>query len=110
MIKHILLFAALIFGFTQAEIQAQCEADHTVYLTDFVFTPSALPITVGESVAFINAEGNHNVDGTNEDNPESFFLESLEGNIDGVCMVSSRSIPPEITNTHLPSACNQIWE
>lgn len=86
MIKHILLFAALIFGFTQTEIQAQCEADHTVYLTDFVFTPSALPITVGESVAFINAEGNHNVDGTNEDNPESFFLESLEGNIDGVCM------------------------
>ena len=26
------------------------------------------------------------MDGTNEDNPESFFLESLEGNIDGVCM------------------------
>tara|TARA_X000000950_G_scaffold93752_1_gene118018 strand:- start:1358 stop:3580 length:2223 start_codon:yes stop_codon:yes gene_type:complete len=66
--------------------QAQCEADATVYLTDFLFTPSEFTISVGQTVAFVNAEGTHNVDGTAESNPVSFFLEETEGNIDGVCM------------------------
>jgi transforming growth factor-beta-induced protein len=66
--------------------QAQCEADATVYLTDFLFTPSEFTISVGQTVAFVNAEGTHNVDGTGESNPVSFFLEETEGNIDGVCM------------------------
>ena len=66
--------------------QAQCEADTTVYLTDFMFTPNEITIAVGQSVAFVNAEGTHNVDGTTESNPVSFFLEETEGNIDGVCM------------------------
>ena len=43
---------------------AQCEADTTVYLTDFIFTPSEFTISVGQTVAFVNAEGTHNVDGT----------------------------------------------
>ena len=43
-------------------------------------------ISVGQTVAFVNAEGTHNVDGTAESNPVSFFLEETEGNIDGVCM------------------------
>ena len=34
----------------------------------------------------MNAEGTHNLDGTAESNPVSFFLEETEGNIDGVCM------------------------
>lgn len=66
--------------------QSQCEADVTVYLTDFVFTPNAISISVGQTIAFVNAEGVHNVDGTAEGNPESFFIEQSEGNIDGVCM------------------------
>ena len=65
---------------------AQCEADTTVYLTDFIFTPNEFTISVGQTVAFVNAEGTHNVDGTEESNPVSFFLEETEGNIDGVCM------------------------
>ena len=73
-----------LFGATQS--QAQCEADATVYLTDFLFTPSAFTISVGQTVAFVNAEGTHNVDGTAASNPVSFFLEETEGNIDGVCM------------------------
>ena len=73
-----------LFGATQS--QAQCEADATVYLTDFLFTPSAFTISVGQTVAFVNAEGTHNVDGTAANNPVSFFLEETEGNIDGVCM------------------------
>lgn len=66
--------------------QSQCEADVTIYLTDFVFTPNAISISVGQTIAFVNAEGVHNVDGTAEGNPESFFIEQSEGNIDGVCM------------------------
>ena len=64
----------------------QCEADATVYLTDFLFTPNELTISVGQTVAFVNAEGTHNVDGTAASNPVSFFFEPSEGNIEGVCM------------------------
>tara|TARA_B100000768_G_scaffold180185_1_gene199518 strand:- start:2027 stop:4210 length:2184 start_codon:yes stop_codon:yes gene_type:complete len=82
------LFAFITFSLMlfAGNINAQCEADHTVYLTDFIFTPTELLINAGESVAFINAEGTHNVDGTSENNPESFFLEIVEGEINGICM------------------------
>ena len=83
-LTHFAIFLTLLAGAEQA--QAQCEADATVYLTDFLFTPSEFTISVGETVAFVNAEGTHNVDGTAEGNPVSFFLEETEGNIDGVCM------------------------
>lgn len=83
-LTHCAIFLTLLAGAEQA--QAQCEADATVYLTDFLFTPSEFTISVGETVAFVNAEGTHNVDGTAEGNPVSFFLEETEGNIDGVCM------------------------
>jgi uncharacterized surface protein with fasciclin (FAS1) repeats/plastocyanin len=83
--KHLPLL--LIFASLNAVVaQAQCEADATVYLTDFLFTPSEFTISVGQTVAFVNAEGTHNVDGMVESNPVSFFLEETEGNIDGVCM------------------------
>ncbi|MEC8802296.1 MAG: fasciclin domain-containing protein [Bacteroidota bacterium] len=78
----------LIASMGMSSAWAQCEADATVYLTDFLFTPNEFTISVGETVAFVNAEGTHNVDGTAEDNPVSFFLEETVGNIDGVCMGS----------------------
>ena len=78
----------LIASMGMSSSWAQCEADATVYLTDFLFTPNEFTISVGETVAFVNAEGTHNVDGTAEDNPVSFFLEETVGNIDGVCMGS----------------------
>ena len=81
-LKIIVLIASM--GMSSA--WAQCEADATVYLTDFLFTPNEFTISVGETVAFVNAEGTHNVDGTAEGNPVSFFLEETVGNIDGVCM------------------------
>ena len=80
--RIISLFASMCMGTTWA----QCEANATVYLTDFLFTPNEFTISVGETVAFVNAEGTHNVDGTAEGNPVSFFLEETVGNIDGVCM------------------------
>ena len=83
-LKIIVLIASM--GMSSA--WAQCEADATVYLTDFLFTPNEFTISVGETVAFVNAEGTHNVDGSAEGNPVSFFLEETVGNIEGVCMGS----------------------
>ena len=83
--KHLTLLF-IFAGLNAAFVRAQCEADATVYLTDFLFTPSEFTISVGQTVAFVNAEGTHNVDGTAESNPVSFFLEETEGNINGVCM------------------------
>lgn len=82
----ITILLTLLAGWISLASQAQCNADHTIYLTDFAFSPSALTISVGETVAFINAEGVHNVDGTDASNPSTFFLAEAEGNIDGVCM------------------------
>jgi uncharacterized surface protein with fasciclin (FAS1) repeats/plastocyanin len=67
-------------------VEAQCEADVTIYLTDFMFTPNAVTIEIGQTVAFVNAEGIHNVDGTAPNNPGSFFLDETQGDIQGVCM------------------------
>ena len=83
--KHLTLLF-IFAGLNAAFLRAQCEADATVYLTDFLFTPSEFTISVGQTVAFVNAEGTHNVDGNAESNPVSFFLEETEGNINGVCM------------------------
>ncbi|MGB1076329.1 MAG: fasciclin domain-containing protein [Flavobacteriales bacterium] len=83
--KHLSLLS-IFAGLSAVVAQAQCEADTTVYLTDFIFTPSEITISVGQTIAFVNAEGTHNVDGTAEGNPVSFFLEETEGNISGVCM------------------------
>lgn len=81
---------SLVLGFVlslcSVQLIAQCEADTTIYLTDFTFTPSQMTISVGQTVAFVNAEGIHNVDGTAATNPVPFFLDETEGNIEGVCM------------------------
>ena len=84
--NHLFNILALLVSMGMGTAWAQCEADTTVYLTDFIFTPSDFTVSVGQTVAFVNAEGTHNVDGTAESNPVSFFLEETEGNIDGVCM------------------------
>ena len=80
-----LLLASMLSVFTTGA-NSQCEADTTVFLTDYFFTPSSFTISVGQTVAFVNAEGTHNVDGTADSNPVSFFLEESEGDISGVCM------------------------
>ena len=83
--KHLSLLL-ICASLNTAVAQAQCEADTAVYLTDFIFTPSEFTISVGQTVAFVNAEGTHNVDGTAETNPVPFFLNESEGDINGVCM------------------------
>lgn len=88
-----LLFLLAFTGAFFANLIAQCEADHTVVMADYYFAPSELTIVPGESVAFINVQGNHNVNaitntltGESFGNPEEFFLEATEGTEEGTCM------------------------
>lgn len=68
-------------------------ADHTVLVTNYSFTPSQLTIVPGETVAFINVEGLHSINGINNtvtgesfNNPVEFFLPEVEGAMTGVLM------------------------
>ena len=72
---------------------AQCEADYNIILSNFEFSTSELTIAPGETVAFINIEGEHTLNGiTNSitgqpfNNPTEIFLEQTTGNSNGVCM------------------------
>ena len=86
------LFLALaLCSFTG--LRAQCEADHTIVMADYYFAPSELTILPGETVAFVNVQGTHDVDGitntlTGEpwNNPAEFYLEQTEGTEEGTCM------------------------
>ena len=86
------LFLA-IFIHSNLVSQTACDADHIVLLTNFEFTPSEITIAPGESVAFINIEGNHTVNGisstvadTSFNNPFEFFLDETVGTVSGTCM------------------------
>lgn len=68
-------------------------ADHTVLVGSFYFSPSDLTIAAGETVAFVNQDGFHNINGdvsvlTGESfgNPEVFSLPAVTGDTSGVCM------------------------
>ena len=89
--RSILLFLSLIIQMPL--IFAQCDADHIVILNNFEFVPSELVIVPGESVAFINIEGIHNLNGINNsitgdyfNNPVDYFLDDTTGTPEGVCM------------------------
>lgn len=84
-------FAALVMPTTAAN--AQCEADHTIVMADYYFAPSELTIGPGETVAFINVQGTHNINGisntltgTSWENPVEFFLDETIGTEEGTCM------------------------
>ncbi|MDC0644160.1 fasciclin domain-containing protein [Crocinitomicaceae bacterium] len=73
--------------------QGPCDADHNVLLTDFSFTPDSLVILPGETVAFINIQGTHSVNGVNStvsgesfNNPVEFSFPQSEGTTEGTCM------------------------
>ena len=90
---HFLIALSTLVSLLCHNVIAQCAADHEVLLTNFEFTPSELVISPGETVAFINIQGDHTVNGiantvTGEPfgNPEEFFLEQTTGSSSGVCM------------------------
>ena len=69
--RSILLFLSLIIE--MPFIFAQCDANHIVILNNFEFVPSELVIVPGESVAFINIEGIHNLNGINNSITGDYF-------------------------------------
>ena len=87
-----LLTLALLFV-TSLTMFAQCDADHVVFASNFSYEPNFLEVELGESVAFVNNGGYHDVNGdinsiTEEPfgNPESFYLSPVSGNPSGVCI------------------------
>ncbi len=86
------LFLALTLC-SLAGLHAQCEADHTIVMADYYFAPAELTILPGETVAFINVQGTHDINGitntlTGEpwNNPAEFYLQQTEGTEEGTCM------------------------
>ena len=84
-----LLGSLLVSGFAIA----QCEADYTVEASSFQYAPEVLNIEVGETVAFVNLGGQHDVngitssiDGMSFNNPEEFYLGPVMGSAEGVCI------------------------
>ena len=87
-----IVFAFLLVGLNSTA-QGLCDADHNVLLTDFAFTPNTLEILPGETVAFINIQGTHSVNGVNStvsgnsfNNPVEFSFPESEGTTEGTCM------------------------
>lgn len=62
----VLLSLTVLLGGHKLMAQAPCEADHNILLTDFSFTPDSLVILPGETVAFINVQGTHSVNGSEQ--------------------------------------------
>ena len=86
-------FVMLGMMFCSFQTQSQCEADHTIAMADFYFAPSELTILPGETVAFVNFQGTHDVNGitntqTGEpwNNPVDFYLDQTIGTDEGTCM------------------------
>jgi plastocyanin len=68
--KSLLISLASLLPLLTASAQ-----DHTVLLQGLSFVPNNLTILAGETVAFVNQGGSHNVNGSQQsypDNPESF--------------------------------------
>lgn len=65
-----------------------------VEASNFQYAPAALEVEVGQTVVWVNVGGTHDVNGLsstlgeNWENPETFYIESVTGNIDGVCLGS----------------------
>lgn len=89
-IRNLTLLSLL---FCSVQGQSQCEADHIIAMADFYFAPSELTILPGETVAFVNFQGTHDVNGitntqTGEpwNNPDDFYLDQTIGTDEGTCM------------------------
>ena len=90
--KNLFSLSAALFALTTVAF-AQCDATHTVAVSSYEYAPSALTIEVGESVAFINYDGFHDVNGTTNTitgepfgNPVDFSLAAQSSTMDGTCL------------------------
>jgi uncharacterized surface protein with fasciclin (FAS1) repeats len=97
--RNLLFFFAILSIFSPSTSIAQCEADTSIALigTDFETygeeINNSFIIPLGYSVAFLNFQGNHNLDGVTNNatgepfnNPVDIFLEETVGTQAGICM------------------------
>ena len=93
--RHLAALLTGLLALTSLNLSAQdCDgADHTVYAGSFYYEPTTLTITAGETVAWFNEAGFHDVNGnvsvlTGESfgNPEVFSLPSVNASGMDVCM------------------------
>lgn len=103
--KKFLTFIALL-GATQSFAQNPCGNGSTIVsATNLEYTPAVLNIAIGETVAWVNYEGVHNVNGqvntlTNEpfDNPQPFSFSTVTGSPSGVCIGEFTFTEPGVYN------------
>ncbi|MGB0171618.1 MAG: cupredoxin domain-containing protein, partial [Flavobacteriales bacterium] len=90
--RTLLLLCIAVFSFGFAQAQDCTGADHTVLAGNYYYIPSTLTVTAGETIAFQNEGGFHNVNGVSStlgdtwSNPETFSLGANSGSAGGVCM------------------------
>ena len=90
--RNLLLLCIAVFSYGFGQAQDCTGADHTVLAGNYYYIPSTLTVTAGETIAFQNEGGFHNVNGTTStlgdawSNPETFSLGANSGAPGGVCM------------------------
>ena len=86
-------FAVCVFG-ADASAQNPCNTTGPVIATSsFQYLPQYVLVEAGTTVAWVNFGGTHDVNGVVNaitgqfyNNPESFTLPAIGGNMNGVCM------------------------
>ncbi len=86
---------ALFFGNQLVAQDNPCGVEGIVVeASNFQYAPAALEIEAGQTVVWVNVGGTHDVNGLastlDEDwnNPETFYIGTATGNMDGVCLGS----------------------
>lgn len=86
---------ALFFGNQVVAQDNPCGVEGIVVeASNFQYAPAALEIEAGQTVVWVNVGGTHDVNGLsstlgeNWDNPETFYIGTVTGNVDGVCLGS----------------------
>jgi plastocyanin len=79
---HRILKSGLLLLLASVFLPARAQTSHIVDVTNNIFTPDQLTVSVGDTVVWTNSEGFHNVNGTQgsyPSNPESFGNETGVG-------------------------------
>lgn len=86
---------ALLFGNQSVAQDNPCGVEGIVVeASNYQYAPAALEIEAGQTVVWVNVGGFHDVNGVessigeNWNNPETFSLGAVTGNMDGVCIGS----------------------
>ena len=92
---YLLGLIALFFGNQVVAQDNPCGVEGIVVeASNFQYAPAALEIEAGQTVVWVNVGGTHDVNGLsstlgeNWDNPETFYINTVTGNMDGVCLGS----------------------